>query len=425
MCHASDRARRFPQMEKSLEEETKDRISSRGRITFAEFMELSLYGEGGYYTEASHFARDYFTSPAAHPAFGALIAVQLQRMWELLGQPPRFTTVEMGAGNGLLARDVAGYAAKMPGGFGGALRYVTVERRGPLSSHRAESGVVHPVIASGVPLRRVVGCLLSNELVDSFPVNRFRIEQGVVREVYVTLDERGELTEALDEPSTPYIAERIERLRIDLQEGCEGEVNLSVRPWMKEVSEALEKGFVLTIDYGFGARELYVPQRARGTLQTHYRHTYGGSPYRHVGGQDITAHVDFSLVALEGDSLGIKTLGLLPQADFLRKLGFGQMLRHLKVKSLSQRERDANRMGMLELVKPEGLGGFKVLVQERGTGIECLSEMVPSGLLDDTPEVPLLRDDHVSLMEGRYPHLAWEPDMEWPPAWRVQRRSEC
>ena len=401
-------------MDKSLEDRIKDRVSSCGRITFAEFMELSLYGKGGYYTAASSSARDYFTSPAAHPAFGALIAVQLQQMWELLGRPSCFITVEMGAGDGLLARDVVSYAAKMPGDFSKSLYYVTVERRGSLTSQRTESGVLHPILASGVPFRRVVGCLLSNELVDSLPVHRFRIERDVVRETYVTLDDRRDFIEVLEDPSTPHIAERIERLQLDLPEGYEGEVNLSVRPWMEEVSEGLEKGFVLTIDYGFGERQLYAPQRARGTLQTHYRHTYGGSPYRRVGTQDISAHVDFSLVASEGNSFGITALGLLSQADFLRKLGFGQMLRGLMVKSLSQRERDANRMGMLELVKPEGLGSFKVLVQERGTGIECLSEMFPSGSLDDTLDVPLLRDDHVSLMEGRYPHLAWEPEMEWP-----------
>ena len=91
-----------------LERRIRERIESDGPITFAEFMDEALYGDGGYYTRPRRISPDgdYFTSPSSHPAFGALITVQLRDFWELLGQPDTFDAVELGSGDGTLARDV-------------------------------------------------------------------------------------------------------------------------------------------------------------------------------------------------------------------------------------------------------------------------------------------------------------------------------
>ena len=403
-------------MENSPEATIRDRLASRGQITFAEFMELALYHpQGGYYSSPSAFGveGDYFTSPAAHPAFGALMAVQLQRMWEVMDRPPQFFVVEMGAGSGLLARDVVGYAARMSTAFAQSLRYLTLERYALPDEAATLPSCIYRIITGGVPLKGVVGCFISNELVDSFPVHRFQIYQEMVKEIYVALDEHGGLTEVLDEPSTPLLSQRLSSLGLSLPEGFEGEVNLHIGPWMNEVSAALERGFVITIDYGYEAEELYSHKRAGGTLQTHYRHTRGGSPYQRTGEQDITAHVDFSSIASEGKALVLDSLGLTTQSQFMRGLGFDDMLEQLRARKLSQRERDANMMAMLELVKPEGLGGFRVLIQERATGVKDLSQVASTTSTGDL-DVPLLRPDHVPLMEGRYPHLAWEPEDLWP-----------
>ena len=403
-------------MDNSPEPTIRGRIASQGKITFAEFMELALYhAQGGYYTTPSAFGAqgDYFTSPAAHPAFGALIAIQLQRMWEVLDRPSQFVVVEMGAGSGLLARDVVGYAAGMSASFAQSLRYMTLERYALPGEARPPPNGIYPIITRGVPLKEVVGCFISNEIVDSFPVHRFQIHQRAVTEIYVSLDEHGRLTDVLDQPSTPLLAQRLDGLGLSLPEGFLGEVNLRIGPWMNEVSTALGRGFVVTIDYGHEAGELYSHKRAKGTLQTHYRHTRGGSPYQHMGWQDITAHVDFSSVAAEGSSLGLQSLGLTTQSRFLKTLGFDAMLERLKEKKLSQGQRDANMLAMLELVKAEGLGGFSVLVQERATGVKDLGQLAPTTSAGDI-EAPVLRPDHMPLMEGRYPHLAWEPEDLWP-----------
>ena len=97
-------------------------------------MRLALYHPAdGYYTSAAPFgaAGDYYTSPAAHPAFGALLCVQLYRMWQLIGEPPHFTAVELGAGNGLLAADIAAYAPSVSPQFASCLRYICIDRYAP------------------------------------------------------------------------------------------------------------------------------------------------------------------------------------------------------------------------------------------------------------------------------------------------------
>ena len=377
-------------------------------------MELALYHPGdGYYSGPDVFGAsgDYFTSPAAHPVFGVLLTLQMHRMWEVMGRPRPFVVVEMGAGNGRLAEDLLSAAATMLPAFAESLRYVALDRYpalgGPSGPHR--------VLAEGVPLAGVAGCFVSNELVDSFPVHRFQIDRGEVREVYVTVDDNEDLSERLGKPSTPRLAERLSATEESLPGGFRGEVNLNVAPWMEEVSAALERGFVVTIDYGNEAAEFYAATRSRGTLQTHYRHTYGSSPYQRIGRQDITSHVDFTHMAEEGGAVGLQPLALLTQAQYLTGLGFQSMLRRIRSMGLGQRERDANVMAMLELVKPEGLGGFRVLIQEKGTGLEDVRRLAPAGEQIEALCPPLLGADHMPLLEGRYPHLTWQPDRPLPP----------
>jgi SAM-dependent MidA family methyltransferase len=192
-------------------------------------------------------------------------------------------------------------------------------------------------------------------------------------------------------------------------------VNPGLAAWTREVAGALDAGFALTIDYGHEADRLYSPERAGGTLQTTYRHAPGSGPYDHIGEQDITAHVDFSALVAEGEAAGLRPLALLTQSRFLRGHGLDRWRRMLGGEGLTQRERDANTMGMLDLVRPEGLGGFKVLVQEKGTGIEDVGRLLaPEALRPGDLPVPLLGPEHLSLIEARYPHAAWDPADLWP-----------
>ena len=390
-------------MKPTPESQIRALIAAKGQITFAEFMEAALYHpKGGFYSTGGGVGPDFFTSPAAHPAFGALIATQLRSMWEALDRPSPMYVIEPGAGRGLLAADVLAAAS---GAFAEALRYVAVDRAaGPIVSSDAGS-----VTASGLPFRSLVGCIVSNELIDAFPVNRFRVVDGRAEEIYVTTNAEGALTDRPGPPSTPYLESRIRDLDTELPDGLRGEVCPAVNEWTADVAASLDRGFVITIDYGCEGVELLRPDRTRGTLQTYRRHVQGAALYNEIGRQDITADVDFGLLASVGEAAGLRTIGRLTQAAFLRRNGFGHMMDRLRRMDLGERERQANRVGMLELVKSPGLGDFKVLVQEKNTGASDAAQLSPGTSEIEATDVPLLRPEHMKLMESRYPHLTWEP----------------
>ena len=437
------------------EKEILRRIEARGLITFAEFMEVALFWlQGGYYLVRSPVGAsgDYYTSPSVHPAFGALLAVQLLQMWHFLDRPQPFTVVEMGAGNGLLARDILSYSAHLLPEFRRSLRYVCLDLRAvaglettlpsienapkvsriaaavPTAGDKADSltsgqAGTRP-LRYGIPLSGVRGCILSNELLDAFPVHQVKLRRGRLQEVYVAFQD-GLLIETLGEPSCPQLAGRLGSVGVELAEGQVAEINLGIDFWAGEVASALESGFVLTIDYGKTASQLYsAEERPDGTLTTYYRHTQTDDPFRQVGSQDITAQVDFTAVVQAGRAHGLSMLGYARQAEFLRSLGLADWQRILAGLSLSQRQAQANRAGMLDLARTGGLGDFKVLVQGKNVGKPKLWGLDPAPEQDQDaslaqPEglpVPLLTKDHLPFLEGRYPRAEAEISLEklWP-----------
>ena len=402
----------------AAERAIRDAIRRQGKIPFAEFMRLALYHPAdGYYTSAAPFGAsgDYYTSPAAHPSFGALLCVQLYRMWQLMGEPPHFTAAELGAGEGLLAADIAAYAPSVSPQFASCLRYICIDRYAPATAPDASTPAPSTRLRSdSIPLSGVIGCVISNELVDAFPVHRFRIVDGQPLEIYVGLDAHGDFCETLDAPSTPLLPARIRDLGFALPDGFCGEARLDGGAWMRQVAQALDSGFVITIDYGHTARELYSERRRDGTLQTYYKHTQGGSPYRRIGRQDISAFVDFTLLQSEGSAAGLKTLAYATQAALLTALGMDEMLRRVRAIPPSDPQRAANLMAMRELVNPSGLGGFKALIQGKRVSMSA-SQLTPPPALLQSLRPPPLTDRHMPLMQGRYPQTSWETPRLWPP----------
>jgi SAM-dependent MidA family methyltransferase len=355
----------------------RDRIAREGRITFRDFMEMALYtAPGAYYTSAGEklgSRGDYYTSPELHPTFGALLARQLEQLWLALKRPPRFTVVEMGPGTGALARDILRYSSTRAPAFHAALDYLLVERSPDLVRRQqrtlAEAGILplprHVESVDLLPERSIVGCFLSNELLDAFPVHRIKVEGGQIHEVYVEeLD--GRLRDALGTPSTQGLSDYFRRLGFSPPDGCEAEVNLEAQAWMRLVAARLDRGAVLTIDYGYPADELYSRRHCRGTLLSFHRHTVGSDPYARVGRQDMTTHIDFTSLAATGKEEDLDTAGLTDQASFLASLGMERYLRLLGAMGLPFRDLEANRMAVRELVNPAGLGRVKVLLQHRG-----------------------------------------------------------
>ncbi len=404
----------------TLESEIRRRIAARGPITFAEFMEVALYHPtGGYYTSGERIgaAGDFYTSPSAHPAFGALLAAQLFQMWELLERPDPFTAVEPGAGNGLLGRDIMAAAAELPGGFARSLRYLCLDRRSNGGYERGLPGSGR-VAANGLPLRRMTGCLLSNELLDAMPVHQLTVEQGRLREVYMAL-EGPEFAVHAGEPSTPLLAQRLDSLGIELAEGQTAEVNLALDGWMAEAAQSLERGFVLTIDYGRPAEELYsATERFRGTLTTFRGHRQTDRPLDRIGKQDMSAQVDFTSLARAGTQAGLDFLGYASQAVFLHNLGLGRLEQRPPVGPLRQAQ--ASRAGMRELAKPGGLGDFKVMAHGKNAGKPELWGFHPSEqaarLAAQLPAL-LPAAGHLDLLAGRYPGPEAEFEIAWDTLW--------
>ncbi|MBE0481160.1 MAG: SAM-dependent methyltransferase [Dehalococcoidia bacterium] len=389
----------------------KERIRNSGKITLAEFMETALYAPGrGYYTSARQRVGaqgDFFTSPATHPIFAALVAVQLEQLWRILDCPADFTVVEMGAGKGLLADDILSYSARTEPEFSAAVTYIAEERDSVDLVQRGRHMPAEPLFREA--MLDVTGCFLSNELLDSFPANRVAVRDGSLQEVYVDLAD-GEFVEVAGPPSSPLFLEILAEEGIVLPEGYQTEINLNVAPWMSRVADRLKRGLVLTIDYGHTARDLYAPERRRGTLMTYYRHMCGEDPFVRVGTQDMTTHVDFTSAVMAGERNGLHFEALCSQREFLQNLGIDAFIDALGRKGLSNAEYLANRFSMLELIREEGLGSFKVLVQSKGIPDAALICLDPQnsyrkGLKasEHELEIPLLRRDHMPLLRGRYP----------------------
>jgi SAM-dependent MidA family methyltransferase len=373
-----------------VEQQIRDRIAKHGRITFAEFMRVCLYSrDGGFYASRAQGISTHFgTSAMSHPVFGALIAQQLEQMWHLLDDPPVFHVIEVGSGDGALARSIVQACWRNAPRLAQALCFVAADyapRWLHDSRHAADwendsgdrvsateaNGVasIRRVQADGLrAFRHVVGCILSNELIDNFPVHRFAIQDGSLKEVFVTLAD-GTLTEVLAAPSSPGIEQRLADLGLSLAEAYRGEVNLALADWTDQIARTLDRGFVLTIDYGQEAAELYAPANRDGTLVCYRRHAASKDPFDNVGQQDITCHVDFTSLMQLGEQHGLTTLGYATQSEFLTKLGFPAFLDALGGQDMSSARATLNRMAMMALVDPEQYGDLKVLAQAKGQGL--------------------------------------------------------
>ncbi len=350
-----------------------DGIRRNGPMTFADYMRECLYHPvHGYYskTESERFA-DYYTSVDMHPIFGRLFARQFAEMWECLERPPQFILVEGGAGVGRLAGHILDFSAEKLRAFYRALRYVAVERsaarREQAGAHlkrHADAG--HFAVFAETPPRIPAGCLFSNELVDALPVHRVTVDRGEMKEIFVGLTS-DRLTEALAPLSTCAINEYFRMQGIKLQEGQQAEAGLEACDWISEAGRRLERGFVLTVDYGHDAAELYDTHHVRGTLLTYKKHRVTEDFYESPGEQDLTAHVNFTALDLWGRRSGLEAAGKTSQTAFLLALGQGNEFADLYDKGQTEAERIRARLQLKTLIHPEGMGEqFQVFVQQKG-----------------------------------------------------------
>lgn len=353
-----------------------DRIRAAGRITFADYMAACLYEPGlGYYTSPGRKVGtegDFYTSITVHATFGRVIAREIAAMWRSMECPPDFTLVEVGAGHGRLACDIMDFLAEHQPACYAATQLILVEQEPSLAEaqaillakHRAKLSWLAPADLAGFQFS---GVLYSNELLDAMPVHRVLMTQEGLKEIYVTLAEE-QLQDQPDAPSTPELENYLSRYGIPLHPGQEAEVSLTGLRWFETVATALQRGFILTIDYGWAKAELYSPQRNLGTLLCYYKHTVEDNPYQRIGQQDITTHINFSTLIERGEELGLTSLWFGEQSRFLLSSGIIDELEAIEASDLSEQDKLKLRLTIKRLIMPEGGMGdtFKVLVQSKG-----------------------------------------------------------
>jgi SAM-dependent MidA family methyltransferase len=358
---------------RALSEILAERIRRGGPISFAEFMLECLYHPAhGYYSRAN--ARrfgDYYTNVDVHPIFGRLLARQFAEMWEMLGSPRSFLLVESGAGVGRLASHILEFSARTFPEFYAALKYIAVERSAARRDEHATHFATH--LAAGrassageIPHAIPGGCIFSNELLDALPVHRVVVEHGALREIYVGFD-GARFIEETGKPSMPALEQYFHEQGITLEEGQQAEVCLEACDWIENAGRALERGFVLTIDYGHEARALYDAHHNRGTLLAYRDHSVSENILDAPGEQDLTSHVNFTALDLWGGRAGLARTGLVTQSQFLVALGRGNEFADLYEPGQTEMEKLRARLLLKNLIHPEGLGEkFQVLIQHKG-----------------------------------------------------------
>jgi SAM-dependent MidA family methyltransferase len=292
-------------------------------------------------------------------------------MWQLLDRPQEFLLVEAAAGTGRLAGQILEFAQSHLYEFFSALTYIAVERSAARCEQLAarlkpfcETGKCRPFLE--IPSRIPVGCVFSNELIDALPVHRVLQQAGAQKELFVTSG-GGSFSEIALPLSSCAITDYFAAQDVTLQDGQIAEAGLEACDWITEIARRLTRGFVLTIDYGHEAADLFDDHHLAGTLISYARHQASDDLYAAPGEQDLTAHVNFTALRQWGARQGLETLGLVSQTAFLLALGKGNDFTDLYDAGMSETDRTRARLQLKTLIYPEGMGErFQVLIQQKG-----------------------------------------------------------
>lgn len=325
-------------------------IARRGRIPFSAYMETVLYHpELGYYSQERNpigTEGDFYTSVNVDPAFGELLVRLFQAMQAGI---PGFTLLELGAGTGELARHIL-ETRRFP--------YRILERSPAMRARQQKTLEGFDVAWIDALPDRIEGCVFSNEFFDALPVRRFVRRDGVVRELYVGPG----LRELEGDPDPP----------VDfplLEDGCAADLSDAAIDWIRDIGQALGRGYHLAIDYGYRREALFRQQR--GTLMCYRRHVADEDPYEHPGEKDMTTHVNFSDLIDAGREVGLDPVGLRSQKDFLIGLGLLGILGPLG--GATDPASIRRLQGLKTLILPPMLGErFQVLLQAKAVEATAL-----------------------------------------------------
>lgn len=355
----------------SLAERLRERIRREGAVSFYDWMAAALYDpSGGYYqrSDRTRWGRegDYRTSPERSELFAATFA---HYFVTLAAELESLTIVECGAGDGSFAAGVLSTLREQAPSIFEGTRYVVYDvsddARG-LARERLVDFADRVEFYSDwdqVPVSR--GIYFANELFDAFPVHRVLKTAAGLFEFYVGVDANDRFSWVTGPLSTPRLAEFCNSL--ELADGQVIEINLAVDDWLAHVAARLERGFVVTVDYGAEAVELYdAVQRPEGTLRGFSRHGFVDDLLSQPGEFDLTTSVNWTQVKTTGERLGLQVIDFASQDKFLLKAGLLNQLEYRLSKAATEAEKSALTVGAREMILPGGMAAsFQVLVQKR------------------------------------------------------------
>ena len=355
-------------------------------------MEICLYDPvAGYYSRnAEQFGKagDFYTSSDVHAVFGRLLARQFEEMWQALDRPAQLEILELGPGRGLFAHDVLDWSRKKFPNFFASLKYTLQESSPTLQTklhetlaEHIESGratiarVPRTLSSPSVPeerpnaaIHRTCGpetplIIFANEFVDALPVEilsaqgklHIAFENGPLTEIW--LPPANEELEFLDRHSVhPEVAgndnERIE-------------VPLAAQRWLTQAANAIQRGFLLVVDYGY-TRSEQLAGRHRGTLMAYRQHSASPNAYQAPGEQDLTAHVNFTALTAAAEEAGMRAERLITQSQFLMGIGEKTQFADAFEDCRLPQERAKVALQLKHLATPAGMGEtFHVLLASR------------------------------------------------------------
>jgi SAM-dependent MidA family methyltransferase len=363
-----------------LVERLRTRIKQDGPISFRDWMQAALYDEReGYYCRPDLIpqgrAGDYRTAPESSPLFAATFARYFSKLFaELfpeLGSSPTWTIFETGAGGGEFAYGVLNsLRANYPEVFS-ATSYV-IDEVSPAARRRAAERLSE--FSGRLTFRRldeidnpaVAGVCFSNELIDAFPVHRVIMRNGRLGELWVGLSQDDFVW--IERDPAQHVAEYCQRIELQLAEGQIAEINLEAEKFISSAAGLLNRGFLITVDYGAEQSELLdSPDRFAGTLRSFHRHQLITNVLARPGEQDLTTTVNWTQIKEAGGRARLRAIRLERLDKFLLREGLLEQLSEMLSQTQDQVEALRLSTGAREMITPHGLAAsFQVLVQEKG-----------------------------------------------------------
>jgi SAM-dependent MidA family methyltransferase len=347
-------------------------------MSFDRYMELALYAPGlGYYSAGAHkfgVGGDFITAPEISPLFSRCIANQCAQVLASLSDG---SVMELGAGSGVMAAEILlqlETVNRLP------VHYYILEISADLQQRQQQllgkiiPHLLHRVQWLSTLPKNFSGMAIANEVLDALPVKRFGAVTGAIKELGVSTGDSGFRwqSRALDKATRSAVEHIIADTGHAFIDGYGSEINVLLAGWVQSLSESMQRGVMLFVDYGLPRKQYYSEERTHGTLNCFFKHHQHDNPFINVGIQDITAWVDFSALAEAGVSAGLELCGFVTQANFLIGAGIESLLHEaMNHGDITDAQRWKLSQQVQQLMLPDAMGeSFKAMAFHKDCDME-------------------------------------------------------